>query len=145
MRCVKLGSCAVLLVVLAITLLHTKPSRTDPASVPAGAGKKINAFALKDTTGKTVALADFKDKKAVVVVFVGTECPINNAYMPRLAELHKEYAEKGVQFLALNSNRQDGPAEIAKHTQKHGIPFPVIDGEVASVSAQGRAHVVHDG
>ena len=41
----------------------------------------------------------FKDKKAVVVVFLGTECPVANLYLPTLAELHKEYADKGVQFL----------------------------------------------
>ena len=41
---------------------------------------------LKDTKGETVTLAQFKDHKAVVVFFVGTECPINNAYAPRLAD-----------------------------------------------------------
>jgi peroxiredoxin len=88
--------------------------------------KKVGNFTLKDPADKAVSFADFKAKKAVVVVFIGTECPINNAYMPRLAELSKEYADKGVQFLAINSNCQDTPARIAGHAKEHGITFPVL-------------------
>jgi peroxiredoxin len=89
-------------------------------------GKKVADFKLKDTAGKTVALADYRDKKAVVVIFIGTECPINNAYTPRLAELSREFADKGVQFLAINSNRQDSAERVAEHAKKHALPFPVL-------------------
>jgi peroxiredoxin/mono/diheme cytochrome c family protein len=88
--------------------------------------KKVGDFTLKDTADKAVSFSDFKAKKAIVVIFIGTECPINNAFMPRLAALHKEYADKGVQFLAINANSQDTPARIAAHAKEHGIPFPVL-------------------
>ena len=79
-------------------------------SPPSRVGKAAANFTLKDPrTGKAVSLADFKDKKAVVVVFTGTECPINNAYLPRLAQLQKDYAAKGVQFLAINANAINQP------------------------------------
>jgi peroxiredoxin len=93
---------------------------------PVQVGKKIDAFALKDIDGKTRALADFQEKKVVVVVFVGTQCPINNLFMPRLVELHDSYAEKGVQFVAINANRHDTPEAIAEHARKHKLPFPVL-------------------
>src|SRR5262245_51924882 len=80
---------------LALAHLAFSQEKAPPSSV----GKKIDGFALKDTTGKPVALAGFKDKKAVVVVFIGTECPLNNAFLPRLADLHKEFEAQGVQFL----------------------------------------------
>src|SRR5207302_9727303 len=98
----------------------------------AGPGKQIDNFTLKDGTGKSWSLHDFKDKKAVVVVFIGTECPINNAYLPRLVELHKAYAAKDVQFLAVNSNRQDTTARVAEHARQFAIPFPALkdDGNV---------------
>jgi peroxiredoxin/mono/diheme cytochrome c family protein len=89
-------------------------------------GKKVAEFTAKDAEGRPVSLADFKDKKAVVVAFIGTECPINNLYLPRLAELHREFAPKGVQFLGVNSNRQDSPQRVAEHAKKFDIPFPVI-------------------
>src|SRR5262249_40350218 len=63
------------------------------------------------------------------VLFLGTECPINNLFLPRLAELHKEFAPKGVQFLAVNANRQDAAARVAEHARKHSLPFPVLKDE----------------
>jgi peroxiredoxin len=91
--------------------------------------KTIANFRLKDTAGKTWSLDDAKDKKAVVVIFLGTQCPINNAYAPRLAELHAAYAPRGVQLVAVNSNEHDTPAMIAAHATEHKIPFPVLRDE----------------
>lgn len=93
---------------------------------PAAVGKAIAAFMLPDTRGKAVALADFGEANAIVVVFVGTQCPINNSYLPQLAELDKQFRPRGVQFLAINANEQDSPAEVAEHARKHEIPFPVL-------------------
>jgi peroxiredoxin len=128
MRCLSIGSVGLLVLTTVGLLLLAGHSRTDQPP------RKIDTFSLTDSAGKTVALADFKDKKAIAVVFIGTECPINNAYMPRLAELHKEYAGKGVQLLAVNSNRQDSAAEIAKHAKKYGLPFPVLKDEGNAVA-----------
>jgi peroxiredoxin len=88
---------------------------------------KVAAFSLKDPRDqKTVALADLKEKKAIVVVFVGTECPVSNAFLPVLAKLHEDYASKGVAFVAVNANRQDTPERVAEHAKKNEIPFPVV-------------------
>lgn len=101
------------------------------ASLSLAAGEErsprtIAGFALKDTAGKVVSLADFAERKAVVVVFLGTECPLNNAFLPRLAELHRTYSAQGVAFLGINSNSQDTVEEIAEHRRKFVIPFPVL-------------------
>jgi peroxiredoxin len=96
------------------------------AETPAQIGKRVGEFQLPDTEGKTVSLSHFKDKKAIVVVFTGTECPINNLYMPVLANLHKEFSTKGVQFLAINSNLQDTMAKIKEHAKAIEVPFPVL-------------------
>ena len=89
--------------------------------------RRVADFTLKDaSTDKPISLNEYKTKKAVVVVFMGTECPINNAYMPVLAELAKTYADKGVQVLGVNSNSNDTPAQIAGHAQKNHLPFPVL-------------------
>ena len=67
-----------------------------------------------------------KDAKAVVVVFLGTECPINNAFMPRLAELHKEYADKGVRSSPSTPTARTRLTRVAAHAKKHDMPFPVL-------------------
>src|SRR5262249_13052998 len=96
------------------------------AAEQAAVGYKVGDFTLTDTAGKAHSLADCRDKKAVVVVFLGTQCPINNAFLPRLAELHRAYAGKGVQFLAVNANRNDTAARVAEHAKGHKVPFPVL-------------------
>ena len=49
-----------------------------------------------------------------------------NLYVPTLIDLHKAYAAKGVQFLAINSSRQDSFASVSAHAQERGVPFPVL-------------------
>jgi peroxiredoxin len=94
--------------------------------IPPAIGAKVSDFTLQDTKGRQCSLHDYKNKKAVVLVFVGTECPIANLYIPTLVEMHAKYAEKGVQFLAINSNDQDTYAEVVAHTRERKIPFPVL-------------------
>lgn len=84
------------------------------------------SFSLKDSNGRAVSLADFGDKKAVVVVFMGTECPVNNYYMPRLRELQQLLLPLGVQFVGINSNSQDSAENVGKHAKQHELPFPVL-------------------
>ncbi len=110
---------AALLAVPAAALLRAEPK-------PAAPARKVGDFRLPDAAGKVWSLGDFKDRKAVVVVFLGTECPVNNAYAPRLADLYKELTPKGVAFLGVNSNCQDTPGRIAAHARRFAIPFPVL-------------------
>src|SRR5262245_60180388 len=64
--------------------------------------------------------------KAVVILFLGTQCPVSNAYVPTLVALYKMYASQGVVFVGVNSNRQDDGPAIARHAQEFAIPFPVL-------------------
>jgi len=41
---------------------------------------RINDFTLQDYLGAQHSLNEWQDKKAVVVVFVGTECPLAKRY-----------------------------------------------------------------
>src|SRR5438132_9314527 len=97
-------------------------------------GKTMADFTLKDADGNPVTLRGAGDAKATVVLFIGTECPINNLYMLRLTELEAEWAPKGVRFLAINSNSQDTAEAIKAHAKKHSLTLPVLldgDGRIA--------------
>jgi len=93
---------------------------------PSPIGKKIENFTLKDYRGKQVSLADYKEKKLVVVAFLGAECPLAKLYAPALAKMAKEYESKGVTFLGINANRQDSITEIASYAERHGVRFPML-------------------
>ena len=89
-------------------------------------GREIDDFSLKSQFGKEYALSDLSDSEAVVVVFLGAECPLAKLYGPRLARLADKYAEQNVAFVGVDSNRQDSIQEIAAYAHRHKINFPVL-------------------
>jgi peroxiredoxin len=89
-------------------------------------GKKVEAFSLPDPRGREVSLDDFRDREAVVIVFLGAECPLAKVYAPRLAELAKEFADRGVAFVGVDANLQDSLSEIAGYAKAHNLGFPVL-------------------
>ena len=93
---------------------------------PKPLGRQIANFSLDDYRGKTWSLDDFKDKKAVVVAFVGTECPLVAHYAGRMQELAAKYESAGVACLAIDANQQDSLAEIAAFARKHKLELPVL-------------------
>ncbi len=107
---------------VAIAICASRPALADEARI----GRKIADFSLHDARGTIRSLKDYSDAKLVVVAFLGTECPLANAYLPRLAELSAEWKGQGVTFLAINSNQQDSITEVAAHAQRMEIPFPVL-------------------
>ncbi|MSQ93421.1 MAG: redoxin domain-containing protein [Gemmataceae bacterium] len=111
---------ALIAALLIPTTLHASPT--------------VVKFKLNAIDGKAWSLDDCKDKKAVVVVFIGTQCPVNNAYMPRLVELVKAYGDKGVQFVAINANEHDTLDAIKAHAKKFGLTFPVLRDEMQLVA-----------
>src|SRR5207245_4240876 len=113
-RVVVIGSAGVAWIMMFSSLLPQGVADTERTNLD----KKVADFTLKDINGHEVSLSSFKDRKAIVVVFAGTECPINNQYMARLTQFHKTYAEQGVQFLAINSNRQDTAQRVAEHAKQ---------------------------
>lgn len=93
------------------------------------AAKKVENFKLKDYNGKEHSLADYKDSKAIVVIFVATECPISNDYNSRMAELYESYKDKGVAFIGINSNKQESVPDIKEHAAKNNLQFPILKDE----------------
>lgn len=98
-------------------------------AAPVAVGDKLTPFTLKDAAGKDVSLAALSGKKAVVLAFIATECPVSNAYNERMAAFAKEYDAKGVAFVGINANKQESPAQIAEHAKAHGFAFPVLKDE----------------
>ncbi len=88
----------------------------------------------RTSRGSSVSLCGFAGKKAVVLAFLGTDCPVGNLYAPRLAELSKAYQDKGVVFLGINSNAQETVEQVAAHAKTFGLEFPVLKDPVNLVA-----------
>jgi peroxiredoxin len=97
--------------------------------------KKLNigdkAADFSDIIGvddKKHALADYKDAKAVVVVFTCNGCPFAKSYEDRLIALQKDYKDKGVQLVAINVNNRpvDKLDKMKERAKKKEFNFPYL-------------------
>ncbi|MFA7229212.1 MAG: thioredoxin family protein [Melioribacteraceae bacterium] len=91
--------------------------------------KKAENFRLKDYNGKEIQLSDFKSSKAVVLIFVSTQCPVSNAYNSRMAGLFSDYKDKGIAFLGINSNEKESVSEIKDHAKNNDLGFSILKDE----------------
>lgn len=89
-------------------------------------GMKVKNFTLPDHLGAQHSLDDWADQKAVVIVFLGTECPLAKLYAKRLVDLSNRYQKDSVQIVGINSNRQDTLQEITHYVRTHGVNFPML-------------------
>jgi peroxiredoxin len=113
-----------LVLALAVVCSVANAARADDDESSIGA--RIEDFTLRDGHGREHRLADYQGASLVVVAFLGVECPLANLYAPRLVELAKRYEPQKVQFLAINSNRQDSHSDLLAYVRAHGIGFPVL-------------------
>ena len=57
--------------------------------------------------------------KAVVLIFVSSECPISNRYAPEIRRLDEKFGAQGIKFLLVYPNADDSPAMIRQHTNDY--------------------------
>ncbi len=97
-------------------------------------GAKAPSFTLYGTDGRNHSLSDYKDKKALLVVFMCNHCPYVKPKMQKMVDLQSRYGDLGFQFIGINSNdptnypedSEDGMKQVAK---EKGFNFPyLIDG-----------------
>ncbi|HKW29098.1 MAG TPA: thioredoxin family protein [Verrucomicrobiae bacterium] len=106
-------------------------------------------FKLPDTNGKTVALADFKDKSALLVLFICNHCPYVKHIRTGLAQLARDYSPRGVAIVGINSNDvanypEDSPAKMKEEVKSAGYTFPYLYDESQAVAQAYRAACTPD-
>jgi len=101
-------------------------------------GAKAPDFNLKGVDGKMHSLADYGDKKVVAVIVSCNHCPTVVQYEDRMVDIQRDYADKGVQFIAINGNETDGhPTDDFDHmverAEQKGFNFPYLRDDTQDV------------
>jgi peroxiredoxin len=104
---------------LAFCILLTHLNAAEPT-------KKISNFTLEDYNGFKHSLTDYSASKAIVVIFISTQCPVSNAYNERMVQLNKDFSGKGIVFIGINSNKQESVLEMKEHAKNNGFLFPIL-------------------
>ncbi|MDQ6632403.1 MAG: thioredoxin family protein [Verrucomicrobiota bacterium] len=112
-------------------------------------GTSAPDFRLPDPSGKIVALADFKNAPALLILFICNHCPYVKHIRQGLAKLGRDYQSPGVAIVAINSNDaknypEDSPAKMAEEIRRVGYTFPYLYDETQTVAQSYRAACTPD-
>lgn len=118
-------------------------------STMADLGMKAPSFTLPDVYGNLVSLDDFRDKKALLVMFISRHCPYVQHVKHELARLGRDYADKSIGIVAICSNDirsypEDSPEKLARMAEELGFTFPVCFDETQEVAKAYRAACTPD-
>jgi peroxiredoxin len=96
------------------------------------------------TNEDRVRLADFSDSRALIVVFTCNHCPYAQHVEDTLIRLAREYADQGVDFVAISSNDSsmypdDSFEAMADRARDKAYPFPYLFDETQQVALAYRA------
>ena len=72
------------------------------------------------------AIVHDKNAKAVVLALFNATCPISNKLAPEVARLEKDYADKDVTLLLVNTSTEAKSDEAQKFISEHGLKSAVI-------------------
>lgn len=106
--------------------LTAKARRSRPS-----VGSKLSFDHAPGADGRLYSMDSFGEAKLLVVVFMSNRCPGVKAYDARLAELHREFAARGVQFVGVNPIDEslyptESLSEMGKAVQERRIAFPYL-------------------
>jgi peroxiredoxin len=88
-------------------------------------------FDLPGVDGRQHSLGQLADKPALVVVFTCNHCPYAQAWEGRLIQLQRDYAERGVAFVAINANDPvkypgDNFEAMQERARTYEYPYPYL-------------------
>ena len=113
-------------------------------------GTRAPGFSLLNAVdGTRVALSDFREKRALLVMFVCNHCPYVVHVREELTRLGADYLPQGVGIVAINANSskthpQDGPSAMKQLAQHLGWHFPFLFDETQHVAKAYRAACTPD-
>jgi peroxiredoxin len=111
-------------------------------------GRKAPQFELPDVlTGRRVALDNFSNQKALLVMFICKHCPYVLHVKPALIPLGRDYADRSVGIVSISSNDpqrypEDAPERLAELARE--LPFPLLYDETQEVAKAYRAACTPD-
>lgn len=123
-------------------------ARTESHMLPLGT--QAPSFTLPEPlSGEEHSLESLKGPKATLIFFICNHCPFVKHVNPELVQLAKDYREKGVRFIAVNSNDakeypEDSPEEMKTTARELGYPFPYLYDASQTVAKRYRAACTPD-
>lgn len=106
-------------------------------------------FHLPDTESRMVSRDDFSASRALLVIFMCNHCPFVQHLRKDLAQFGRDYQEKGLAVVGINSNDvagypDDSPEKMKQEVKTVGYIFPYLYDESQEVAKAYRAACTPD-
>ena len=106
-------------------------------------------FRLPNTQGRLLSPDDFKDAKALLVVFMCNHCPYVKHIRSALAAFAREYQPKGLAMVGINANDaanypDDSPEKMVDEVAAAGYSFHYLYDETQETAKAYRAACTPD-
>ena len=102
---------------------------------PANQRKPAPEIKLKESSGKTISLANYKGR-VVLLDFWATWCHGCKQEIPWFAEFQYKYAGKGLTAVGVSMD-QDGWKVVTPFIKSANLPYPIVLADDASAKAYG--------
>ena len=92
--------------------------------------KPVQDFKLRDLMKDAeswISLSDYRDKKAVVLIFTSYTCDACADYENRMLKLVKDFAGQEVVFFGVRSSADDTAAGMRKYAESKGFTIPFLE------------------
>ena len=101
-------------------------------------GSPAPDFDLLGVDNRRYSLVSFTGTPVLVVIFSCNHCPYVKDYETRMVSIQRDYASRGVQIVAINSNDdttypEDSFAEMVKRSKDRGFNFPYLRDDTQKV------------
>lgn len=122
------GRCSIMLAAVLLFFAASGPLRAGKYNPKLSIGDESPVFeGLEGVDGKKYSLADFKEKKVIVIAFTCNTCPYAVDYEDRLADLAKKFDADGTGVvIAINANQVENDLLPAMKARAEEKKFPFL-------------------
>lgn len=113
-------------------------------------GSPAPAFILPDvTTGSDVSLANFQDKKGLLVIFMCRHCPFVIHVQEELAKLGQDFVPQNLGIVCISANNveshpADAPDKLKEMVAELNFNFPILYDETQEIAKTYQAACTPD-
>tara|TARA_Y100000385_G_scaffold65232_1_gene64585 strand:+ start:33191 stop:34942 length:1752 start_codon:yes stop_codon:yes gene_type:complete len=100
----------------------------------------VSDFGLIDQNGDFHTLYYYTDAKAIVLYVQGNDCPFVREGIKDIKSVRKDFEDKDITFLMINSNVDDTRESIAVEAKEYDIDFPILKDKAQLVAEALQLH-----
>jgi len=96
------------------------------AVAPLDSARSTPEFHRKPDNSDQPASSKTSERRATVLFFITTDCPIANACAPEIERIYQSYVQKHVAFYLVYVDASQGSAVVRKHHKEYGYSIPAV-------------------